>query len=93
MAGDYMTDFLLHGLRALYGGNTVVDFPRRDGLYKTTAEFNKSDYLLRRAQLYGGGFSWGLKIDDFPDQQQLNKAPGDYIPSRDPANIKRLFKF
>jgi hypothetical protein len=87
-----MTDFLLHGLKALFGGQAVVDFPRRDGLYKTSEEFNKSDYLQRRKQLYGGGFSWGLKIDDLLDGK-LAAFPiagkAGYIPSREANEVKR----
>jgi hypothetical protein len=62
--GDYMTDFLLHGLITLLGEQPIVtDFPSRNCLYKTTNEFNETDYLNKRLHLYGSGFSWGLKID------------------------------
>lgn len=40
--GDYMTDFLLHGLLSLLGSSAVTEFPHRDGLYKTEREFNES---------------------------------------------------
>lgn len=63
--GDYMTDFLLHGLKKLIGEKAVVDFPGRDCLYKTTKQFNETDYLQQRARLYGSGFSWGLRLDVF----------------------------
>lgn len=62
--GDYMTDFLLHGLKAVLGDGNVIDYPRRDGIYKTAKEYNTTDYLIARSKLYGSGFSWGLKIDE-----------------------------
>ncbi len=61
--GDYLTDFVLHGLKKLVGMKAVTDFPTRDGLYKTLKDFNETNYLLSRSKLYGGGFSWAMKLD------------------------------
>lgn len=61
--GDYMTDFLLHGLIELLGHENVVDLPPRDGIYKNTKNFNLTNYLSSRSRLYGSGFSWGMKLD------------------------------
>ena len=66
-----------------------MDFPRRDGLYKTSAEFNRSDYLTRRAQLYGGGFSWGLKIDDLLGELPGKSKQTEYVQSRDSDAVRR----
>jgi hypothetical protein len=63
--GDYMTDFLLHGLLNLLGRKVVMDFPSRDCLYKTIAHFNLTNYHKARLQQYGMGFSFGLKMDVF----------------------------
>lgn len=72
--GDYMTDFLLHGFKQLFGAAVVVDFPRRDGIYKTSYEFNETEYYKTREQLYGLGFSWGLKLDDFANTKERDNA-------------------
>ena len=32
--GDYMTDLLLHGLKQVLGQSSVLDYPKRDCLYK-----------------------------------------------------------
>lgn len=68
--GDYMTDFLLHGLKRLLGEAAVEDFPVRDGLYKTTSAFNTTNYLEQRSQLYGAGFSWGMKMEALSSNSQ-----------------------
>jgi hypothetical protein len=72
--GDYLTDLLLHGLKTLLGENAVLDFPRRDALYKSTDEFNTTDYLRRRKGLYGNGFSWGLTLDSFASSSDRDHA-------------------
>ncbi len=63
--GDYLTDQLLHGLKKLLGEAAVVDFPRRDCLYKPAVDLNTTDYLRHKKKLYGNGFSWGLTLDAF----------------------------
>lgn len=63
--GDYMTDFLLHGLQEILGQKTILDFPSRDCLYKHFPLFNESNYLAARMKMYGMGFSYGAKIDVF----------------------------
>jgi hypothetical protein len=49
---DYLSDCTLHGLRALFG-NTVVDSPRQDYMYKE--EFGTGKRNLQ--ELYGRGFT------------------------------------
>lgn len=51
---DYMGDLLFHGLRELYG-ESVVDFPRKDHLYKGYEHGNK---------LWGRGFSYSALLDE-----------------------------
>lgn len=63
--GDYLTDLLLHGLKRLLGDAAVLDFPRRDCLYKDAELLNATDYLRAKKKLYGNGFSWGLTLDAF----------------------------
>ena len=67
----------------------MVDFPWRDGLYKTSAEFHRSEYLTRKAQLYGGGFSWGLKIDDLLGELPKKFKQTKYIQRRDSDAVRR----
>ena len=69
-----MTDFILMGLKNLLGGESVVDFPCRDAIYNTAAEFNETNYWQRRAKLYGGGVSWGLKEDVLVDTDSRDKG-------------------
>ena len=63
--GDYLTDMILHGLKALYGTNKIIDFPMRRALYNTIDEFNHTNYLLNRNKLYGKGFTIGSKYDEY----------------------------
>lgn len=70
--GDYMVDFLLHGLISVLGRRSVIDFPPRLPIYKTFKYFNETDYFLARSQLYGKGFSYGFKIDQVVDSVERN---------------------
>jgi hypothetical protein len=80
--GDYAVDTLLHGLKELLGHSNVVDFPRRQLLYKTSNEFDHANYLKRRSALYGYGFSLGLSLEE-----QLNPPP-----IQDEGTVRRLLK-
>lgn len=72
--GDYLTDFILMGLKNLLGAEAVVDFPCRDAIYQTNNEFNLTKYWQRRDQLYGGGVSWGLKEDVLYDTSSRDRG-------------------
>lgn len=54
--GDYLSDSLLHGLRAILGGD-LVDFPKKDAMYKSFPE-------ELAPQLYGRGFTLYRTLDD-----------------------------
>ena len=55
---DYLSDAVLHGLRALIGEN-VVDFPKAEAMYRDApAEV--------RARVRGGGFTLYGLLDDVP---------------------------
>eukprot|EP01038_Epipyxis_sp_PR26KG_P004504 gene4504-6364_t len=77
--GDYMTDFLLIGLKQLLGDTAVVDFPSRDCIYKTSNEFFQPDYIKRKAKLYGAGFSWGLLVDQLTNKERDHNVVKDNI--------------
>ena len=62
--GDYMVDSLLHGLKQLLGHRYVIDYPRRDCLYKVSEHFTVSSLLSARAKLYGQGFGYAFKLDE-----------------------------
>ena len=63
--GDYGADLLLHGLKELLGQSSVVDHPKRDCLYHTPSHhFTEAKYVSARARLYGGGFTFALKLYD-----------------------------
>jgi hypothetical protein len=57
-ASDYLADSLLHGLRSLLGGQ-VVDYPRCDVLYRSTAA-NLAE------KVHGKGFTCYGLLDDIP---------------------------
>lgn len=66
---DYMSDLLFHGLRSLHGDD-VVDFPRKNHLYK--------DYQKDISQLWGRGFSYSKLLDssfsyiDYPNKELID---------------------
>jgi hypothetical protein len=52
---DYVCDGLLHGFKQLYG-NSVVDIPRKDCMYKSSN--------VDKLSLYGRGFTISKTLDD-----------------------------
>lgn len=60
---DYLGDSLLHGLRSLLG-NSVVDYPKCEPLYKDFSSKNAS--LKDENNLYGLGFTLYELLDDIP---------------------------
>lgn len=80
--GDYQVDFLLHGLIKLFGRNAVVDYPRRNVLYKTKNEFTGEQYHKRRKRMYGYGFSFGLLLDEFEDRIAKNQTSMYYMVNK-----------
>lgn len=83
--GDYLTDFLLHGLKTLLGEQRVVDFPKREGLYKAHTHLNETRYYRRRKRLYGMGYTWGLRFDDF----EVANSTGGVGSRRDLERLQR----
>lgn len=73
--GDYLTDFLLLGLYEWLGyqSGRVVDFPRRDCLYKSYEQFGSSQYRESRKKLYGYGFVFGHKIDVYVESARIDR--------------------
>jgi hypothetical protein len=62
---DYLSDDLLYGLRSLLGSD-VVDYPRKDVLYRTSVLKTVAD------KLHGLGFQC-FGLDDLPvDRSALN---------------------
>ena len=55
---DYAQDCLLHGLRSLYG-NTVIDYPPINFMYKNAPEQNPKPVM------HGKGFTLYYLLDDF----------------------------
>ena len=62
--GDYMVDLLLHGFKQLLGHRSVVDYPRRDCLYKRNDHFTAAGYFSAKTKLYGQGFGYAFKLDE-----------------------------
>ena len=68
---DYVPDSLLHGLKRLFGSQ-VVDYPRKDILYK-------KDDLSKNDKLWGRGFTLytGLLEDDGADRYDIGQKLED----------------
>ena len=68
---DYVPDSLLHGLKRLFGSQ-VVDYPRKDILYK-------KDDLSKNHKLWGRGFTLytGLLEDDGADRYDIGQKLQD----------------
>lgn len=68
---DYVPDSLLHGLKRLFGSQ-VVDYPRKDILYK-------KDDLSKNHKLWGRGFTLytGLLEDDGADRYDIGQKLED----------------
>jgi len=63
--GDYMVDLLLLGLKAVLDPAAVLDFPRRNPLYREVPQhFNESAELAGKQRLYGKGYTYGLSAVD-----------------------------
>ena len=62
--GDYMVELLLLGLKNIMDPAHVLDFPRRNCIYRDTGQFNRSAYLEGKQHLYGGGFTFGYRLED-----------------------------
>lgn len=73
--GDYLTDFLLLGFYEWFGyeSGKVIDFPRRDCLYKDFAHFTTEQYKASRKKLYGAGFVFGHRIDVYSESKSINR--------------------
>jgi hypothetical protein len=59
---DYMTDTLLHGLKALLGDANVIDYHRRSILYDTPTTLLEKDWGPKRTAQYGAGFSYAYSM-------------------------------
>jgi hypothetical protein len=73
--GDYLTDFLLLGFYEWLGyeSGRVIDFPRRDCLYKSFDQFGSQQYKESRKMLYGAGFIFGHRIDVYAESANINR--------------------
>lgn len=74
--GDYLTDFLLLGLHELLGSTEigkVVDFPRRDCLYKSYDQFGTEQLKQSKKKLYGSGFVFGHRIDAYIEPMSIKR--------------------
>ena len=57
-------DLLLLGLKGVLDPAEVLDFPRRNPLYKDGPLFNESAYLRGKDSLYGKGYTYGQRLTD-----------------------------
>ena len=63
-AGDYMVELLLLGLKRIMDPAHVLDFPRRNSIYRDPDLFNRSAYLDGKLKLYGKGFTFAYRLED-----------------------------
>ena len=47
----------------------MIDYPKRNPIYRTAKEFNSSEYDTTRSHLYGKGFIYGLFLSETTDLQ------------------------
>lgn len=63
--GDYLIEMTLHGLKKVLGENTrvVISMPRRPAMLRNLMFFEKDAITEIKKYLYGGGVSYGMKLD------------------------------
>ena len=74
--GDFLSDSLLHGLKSLLNEVNVVDYPKKELIYK--------ELLTSNHKIHGGGFTlYGLINDSYQNRtnirSQLSEAEFDLI--------------
>lgn len=74
-SGDYLTDMTLHGFKTILGASAVVDVERQLPIYTSASDFNETEFIKSKSQLYGRGFTFGKTMSEYPGLVDRTRVP------------------